>query len=320
VWLACNKSNKTECAVKQISKKGNTLFTSNNLSIAKNEIDILTSLTNTASLYPSNNVIKIYSSYEDKNDIWFSFEKGGKSLSSLSYKIKGSFLKSERIYTIQKGEFIKHLFSNIKHFKYLITQLLTGLNFIHNEGIIHADIKPENILIEYTTVPSFTITNVKIIDFGSAFYASNPSNINSNTPEYLSPEMTEVVEGKNKKTFLKDLIKYNSCIDMWSLGITLLELIIMCPVWMSYKAEVIINGKRSFGFGLFGFKGRDCKKIHQKQREVVSGLKGIVDRSIMGIFPDDERDKFVDLLSKMLNVNYKERITPQDALQHCFLK
>jgi serine/threonine protein kinase len=201
-------------------------------------------------------------------------------------------------------------------------QLLHALQFIHSNGIIHADIKPENILIEYTTQPSFAITSVKVIDFGSAFYAAKPRNVNSNTPEYLCPEFTEinVVEGKKKCNVLTQLWKYPSCVDMWSLGVTLLELVVMCPVWMSYKAEVIINGKRSFGFGLFGFKGRDCKKIYQKQREVVSGLKGIVDRSIMGIFPDDEKDKFVDLLSKMLNVNYKERITPQDALQHCFLK
>ena len=202
-------------------------------------------------------------------------------------------------------------------------QLLHALQFIHSNGIIHADIKPENILIEYTTQPSFAITSVKVIDFGSAFYAASPRNVNSNTPEYLCPEFTEinVVEGKKKCNVLAQLWKYPSCVDMWSLGVTLLELVVMCPVWMSYKAKVIINGKSiMIGAGLFGFKGRDGKKIHQKQIEVVANLKNIINKSIMSKYSVSDKDKFTDLLSKMLNINYKQRITPLDALKHPFLK
>ena len=302
-------------------KKGSNAFlAASNLAIAKNEISILTFLTaasQTRSAAAPSNIVQIYKSHEDKHDIWFSFEKGGKSLSALSFKLKGSFVKSERIYTVQKGEFIKHLFpsQNISHFKHLITQLLHALHFIHSNGVIHADVKPENILIEYTTQPSFCITSVKLIDFGSAFYAANPSNVNSNTPEYLCPEFTQV-----KKNVLSQLGKYPSCVDMWSLGVTLLELVVMCPVWMSYKAKVIINGKSALGAGLFGFKGRDAKKIHHKQLEVVANLKSIVNKSIMNKYTANDKDKFTDLLTKMLNINYKNRITPLDALKHPFLK
>ena len=67
---------------------------------------------------------KIYESYEDNNDIWFSFEKGGVSLSDLCFKIKGEFERGERIYLIQKGKFLEYLFSNINQFKHLLRQLL----------------------------------------------------------------------------------------------------------------------------------------------------------------------------------------------------
>ena len=236
VWL-CYKSDlnsddidTNEYAVKQISKKTNSnnlsLFNINinedNLKIARNEIKILKALN-------ENNIIneneknsricdvipKLYDFYEDNNDIWFSFEKGGKSLSSLSYKIKGEFEKGERIYNIQKGIFLKLLFTNIKQFKLFIKKILEGIEFINDNGIIHSDIKPENILIEYNNDDNFEINSIKIIDYGSAFYYENTSAISSNTPEYLCPEITN-----NNKKFLKDLSKdknYINSIDIWSL-------------------------------------------------------------------------------------------------------
>lgn len=101
---------------------------------------------------------------------------------------------------------------------------------------------------------------------------------------------------------------------------TILELVVLCPVWMSYKAKVIVNGKSAIGMGLFGFKGRDGKKIHQKQIEVVANLKAIISKSVMNKYSEVERERFEDLLSRMLSINYKNRITPLEALKHPFLK
>lgn len=314
--------------MKQVSKKINsslfTAFAENNNYIAKNEIDILTNLNaDTKCEY----IVEIYNSYEDNNDIWFAFEKGGKCLSSLSFKIKGEFLKTERIYSIKKGKFIQMLFSHINQFKLLIHHLLIAIDFINSKGIIHADIKPENILIDYideneTNETKFEISKVKVIDFGSAFYADNPCSISSNTPEYLCPELTEILEGKSKKkkSFLNDLHKYTSCVDIWSLGVTLLELVLACPVWMSYKAKVVINGKVLFKTGLFGFKGRDGHKINNKQIEVTQNLHKLLSQSLIYSFEKEEKEMFEDLLSKMLRADYKNRITPQEALQHPFLR
>lgn len=57
--------------------------------------------------------------------------------------------------------------------------------------IVHADIKPDNILLE---LKDNKIKDLKLIDFGSAFSHENPSNISASTPEYLAPEVLEYLE------------------------------------------------------------------------------------------------------------------------------
>ena len=328
VWL-CYKSNLNEnidaikeYAVKQISKKSSnnqsllSLNLEENIKIARNEIKILKYL----NMKENNDIIpRIYDHYEDSNDIWFAYDKGGNSLSSLSFKIKGEFEKGERIYNIKKGIFLKLLFTNILQFKLFIKKMLSGIEFINSQDIIHSDIKPENILIEYSKLNNnFEIKKIKIIDYGSSFNYANVSNINSNTPEYLCPEITI-----NNKNFLRDLHesnKYINCIDIWSFGITLLELCLCCPIWMSYKSKVFINGKNYYTIGYFGCKGREGNKIYQKQIELSKNLGKILKNSLLQIFDKSEKEMFVDLLSKMLEFNYKKRINIKDALDHPFLK
>ena len=309
-----------EYAVKQTSKKNGAALmnlANENIITAKNEIKILCKLN-----LDENNIFipKIYDYYEDNNDIWFSFEKGGISLSGLCFKIKGEFEKGERIYLIQKGKFLFSLFSTISQFKYLLKSLLSAIDYINKKGIIHSDIKPENILIEYSgdsNENNFEITSIKIIDFGSAFYVNNTATITSNTPEYLCPEITN----PNKK-FIKELknnnVKYLNCIDIWSLGITFLELCLCCPTWMSYKTKVIINGKTYHSSGLFGCRGRDSSKIYQKQIELTKNIQKKLKNSMLYMFEHEDRDNFIDLLKKMLEFDYKKRITCQEAINHPF--
>ena len=325
-------------AIKQTTKKKNqeSSHNLNNILLnARNEIAILYLLNNKKlekenEFNDSNNVSerdnnfceiipKIYDSYEDNNDIWFSFEKGGISLSSLCFKIKGEFEKGERIYLIQKGQFLENLFSNIKQFKYLLKQLVIGINYINSKEIIHSDIKPENILIDYTyKLNNFKINSVKIIDYGSSFLYNEISSSNSsNTPEYLCPEITI-----SNKRFIKDLTKnkkYISAVDIWSLGITFLELCLCCPIWMNFKSKIAIKGKNIYTHGIFGCRLRDSNKIYQKQIEVSKNLKKLLNNSLLYMFEKEERDNFIDLLGKMLNIDYNKRINSQDILKHPFL-
>jgi serine/threonine protein kinase len=198
----------------------------------------------------TNYMITLHDFIEDNYDIWLIFEKGGKSLSNLVFKIKGEFLGNERIYSIKKGKFLVHLFENIENLKSLMRKMFQFLHFLNESGIVHCDLKPDNLLVDYEyneENSELKFKKFKIIDFGSAFFLKNPDNFSSNTPEYMSPEINELMEknvpNKDIIGFLKNLKKWPWCIDMWSFGVTILEIILSCPSWMSYKAKTIIHGK-----------------------------------------------------------------------------
>jgi len=201
-------------------------------------------------------LLKLIDFIEDYNDIWIVFQIGGRSLSSLTFKIKGEFYNSERIYRINKGVFLNHLFTNKSLFKDLIRKMLSFIQFTSGNNIVHSDIKPDNILIEFgmnSNNKEMFIKDLKVIDFGSAFYINYPDNFSSNTPEYMSPEICDLLE---KNSGSKDIVNFlgtlNSwVIDIWSLGITILELLMMCPLWINYKCIIEKRGKvnlRNFNF------------------------------------------------------------------------
>ena len=302
-------------AVKQISKKNSPSHLKEDvLQIARNEINILKEL-NDIQKEKCDLIPIIYEANEDNNDIWFSFEKGGISLSSLTFNIKGIFEKGERIYQIQKGEFLVLLFKNIAQFKYLVKEVLKGIDYINKKGIIHSDIKPENILVQYEKENGFFIKSVKIVDYGSAFYINNKSPLITNTPEYLCPEIMT-----NDKEFIKELNngKYINAIDIWSFGISLLELCLCCPIWMSYKTKTIINGKINYSMGYFGCKGRDENKIYQKQIDLSKNLNKILKNSLIYMMDEIDKKNFIDLLGRMLCFDYSKRINTYEALNHPF--
>jgi serine/threonine protein kinase len=86
-------------------------------------------------------------------------------------------------------------------------QILDGLDFVHSKGVIHYDIKPQNILLD-------ELERIKLGDLGLArnlkSMSSKPSFIG--TIPYMSPEVIKE-EGANFKT------------DIWSFGCVLYEMI-----------------------------------------------------------------------------------------------
>ena len=92
-------------------------------------------------------------------------------------------------------------------------QILTGIKFFHNLGIIHCDLKPENIML------GKNLASFKIIDFGSGCF------INKRIYQYIQSRYYRAPE-----VVLN--ITYDQKIDIWSFGCILVELVIGKPVFI----------------------------------------------------------------------------------------
>ena len=86
----------------------------------------------------------------------------------------------------------------------IFKQIVDGIMYCHNNGIVHRDIKLANILID-------RFNNVKIIDFGFSTYFINGKNIKlfCGTPAYMAPEIILQKEYSGPP------------VDIWALGVLL---------------------------------------------------------------------------------------------------
>ncbi|CAB3410696.1 unnamed protein product [Caenorhabditis bovis] len=94
---------------------------------------------------------------------------------------------------------------NSRETKFLLVQILSALKYLHDQGIAHCDLKPENVLLSdmHSNFPQ-----TKICDFGYARFIPESQFRKTvvGTPAYLPPE---VLQRKG----------YNKSLDMWSVGV-----------------------------------------------------------------------------------------------------
>jgi serine/threonine protein kinase len=84
-------------------------------------------------------------------------------------------------------------------------RIADGLTHMHKKGVLHADLKPNNLILGRGT-------NVKVLDFGLAWIKGEPKDRVQGTPEYMAPE-----------TASHKLI--NERTDIYNLGATMYRLV-----------------------------------------------------------------------------------------------
>ncbi|KGO46474.1 hypothetical protein PEX1_005650 [Penicillium expansum] len=208
-------------------------------------------------------------------------------------------------------------------------QIFLGLCLLRRCNILHADLKPDNLLVnEQRNI-------LKVCDLGSA----SPASDNEITPYLVSRfyRAPEIILG----------IPYDYAIDVWSIGCTLFEL---------YTGKILFTGRNNnqmlrsimecrgkyppkllrrgslaphhfdemLNFhsveedkitGRLHTKIVDFKKPTRdlKSRLMAQGTRGMPDAEVKDL------TMFLDLLDRCLSLNPEKRITPAEALKHPFL-
>eukprot|EP01130_Rhizamoeba_saxonica_P001293 TRINITY_DN11172_c0_g1_i1.p1 TRINITY_DN11172_c0_g1~~TRINITY_DN11172_c0_g1_i1.p1 ORF type:complete len:462 (-),score=111.47 TRINITY_DN11172_c0_g1_i1:38-1423(-) len=115
-------------------------------------------------------------------------------------------------------------------------ELVSGLNFLHEQNVLHRDLKSHNIFVMLDSHNN--ITQLAIGDFDSAKKVSAHTMAKTyvGTPDYMAPEVVSQTGSYSKK------------VDIWSLGMLLFELITLHRPYHDVNfylvPELIKMGKR----------------------------------------------------------------------------
>jgi len=153
-----------------------------------------------------------------------------------------SFQTQDKLYFVMDyvngGELFFHLQKEKtfapKRVQFYGAEIVVGLEYLHNQGVIYRDLKPENILI--TAEGHICMTDFGISKEGLLAKDDRTATF-CGTPEYLAPE---VLEGKG----------YGKEVDWWSFGTLMYEMFTGLPPFYSEDVQLmyskIMNAKLKF--------------------------------------------------------------------------
>lgn len=232
----------------------------------------------------------------------------------------------------------------LRHIRPIVQQVLVALSKLKSLGLIHADLKPENIMLVDPEKQPF---RVKVIDFGSATQVSKA--VCSSYLQSRYYRAPEVILG----------LPFGEAIDTWSLGCVIAELFLGWPLYpgsseydqIRYISQtqglpsdhLLTNGSKSLKFfkkavntttGLLEWKmktaGEHERETKIKSQEARKYIFNCLDEiaqvnlasSLVGnerVAEKIDRYEFTDLLKRTLIIDPDKRITPDEALRHPFI-
>ncbi|KAM0686581.1 mitogen activated protein kinase, partial [Conglomerata obtusa] len=274
VCSAYDTQSKKEIAIKRISNLNNSLVVLRTL----REIKLLKHFRN------KENIINIYNAVlpetKDFYEIFFIQE----------------CMEADLHYIIYSKQTL-----TIDHVKYLVYQIINGLNVIHKAGVLHRDLKPSNCLVNSRCV-------LKICDFGLARENVGEEVEMSNyvqTRWYRAPEI--LFQNQN----------YDVGVDIWSVGCIFAEIMLREP---------FIRGKNSADQILKMFKilGTPTKDIlntikSEDMKHMTLNMKKYDECNFNSKFPTLSNNG-IDLLTGLLKYDTSKRLTAEEAMRHPFLK
>ncbi|KCZ81084.1 CMGC/CK2 protein kinase [Anncaliia algerae PRA339] len=187
-------------------------------------------------------------------------------------------------------------------------QILLALEHAHSKGIMHRDIKPQNILIDPET------RHLKVIDWGLAefYHPGNCYPVRVATRYYKGPEL------------LVGYGYYNYSLDIWSFGCLFAELL--------FGKRPIFAGKDDINqlAKIVEILGRTdlikyCSKYEIKlSNEVNDSLEESKKRDWEDVFEKNKavnrKKDAIDLLNKIIVYDHSTRLTARECLQHPFFR
>ncbi|XP_056364105.1 homeodomain-interacting protein kinase 4 isoform X2 [Oenanthe melanoleuca] len=228
----------------------------------------------------------------------------------------------------------------VRHIRTIAAQVLLALLKLKELSIIHADLKPENImLVDHARYPF----RIKLVDFGSAI---------------LLPEVCHVQEPYIQTRFYRApeiLLGLPFCekVDIWSLGCVMAELHLGWPLYpgndeydqICYicstlglpRAELLYAAQKTRSFfqrvpcssGTWQLKPprRVMAKPMERREHIFSSLDQLALVNVCPMPDPDQEElakrcdlyRMVELLKRMLTWDSHERITPSAALHHPFI-
>lgn len=179
--------------------------------------------------------------------------------------------------------------------KSFMRQLLAGIDFCHQNRVLHRDLKPQNLLINAKGT-------LKLGDFGLARAFGIPVNTFSNEVVTLWYRAPDVLLGSRT---------YNTSIDIWSAGCIMAEMYTGRPLFPGTTNEDQL-------VRIFRIMGTPSERTWpgiSQFTEYKTNFQMFATQDLRSILPQIDMVG-LDLLGRMLQVRPELRISAAEALQH----